>query len=70
MVDSKSNSNLLYLPLDRLLQQSGNTAPGSNPAGGMQPQSGAAQPATGTEAPAPSGSASVPSLRDRLRESR
>ena len=31
MVDSRSGSNLLYLPLDRLLQQAGGTpAPGSN----------------------------------------
>lgn len=73
MVDSKSNSNLLYLPLDRLIQQSGNAAAGASPGamgGAMQPQGGAAQPAVGAENAAPSGAASAPSLRDRLRESR
>lgn len=75
MVDSKSNSNLLYLPLDRLIQQ--NTSNAAKPATGsaMQPQgnasANASQPAAAsTETPpAPSGAAS-PSLRDRLRESR
>jgi modulator of FtsH protease HflK len=32
MVDSKSGSNLLYLPLDKLMQQSGVTAGGTTPA--------------------------------------
>ncbi len=32
MVDSKSGSNLLYLPLDKLMQQSGVTAGGATPA--------------------------------------
>ncbi len=72
MVDSKSNSNLLYLPLDRLLQQTGSGA--ANPASAMQPQSGAAQPqqgaASANETPSPAPSAPAPGLRDRLRESR
>ena len=32
MVDSRSNSNLLYLPLDKLIQQSGAAAPVTVPA--------------------------------------
>jgi modulator of FtsH protease HflK len=77
MVDSKSNSNLLYLPLDRLIQQTGNAASGASPGamgGSMQPQSGTPsgtpQPASGAESAAPAGGAAAPSLRDRLRESR
>jgi modulator of FtsH protease HflK len=73
MVDSKSNSNLLYLPLDRLIQQSGSSAAGSGSGtagGAMQPQSGTSQPAAGAENAAPPGGAAAPSLRDRLRESR
>jgi len=77
MVDSRSNSNLLYLPLDRLLQQAG--AVGGAPGGGGastasgigstgQASSGAgAQPDAG---PAAAPTAPGPSLRDRLREAR
>lgn len=77
MVDSKSNSNLLYLPLDRLLQQAGATTAagsmtgntGSSASGGASGQSSAAsQPAESGSVPSPS--APGPSLRDRLREAR
>ena len=75
MVDSKSNSNLLYLPLDKLLQQSAAAAP-NTPAGqaaaAAQPQAPAqqqAQPAAETP-PASAAPSSGPSLRDRLREAR
>jgi membrane protease subunit HflK len=84
MVDSRSNSNLLYLPLDRLLQQSaGAVAPGMGgaPLGAMGGASGGASGnASGGNGPASSqADASVPaapaaqgggSLRDRIRESR
>ena len=73
MVDSKSNSNLLYLPLDKLLQQSAATAPMTPPAAGAATQSQSAaqpaQPASAETPAAPSGSGG-PSLRDRLREAR
>jgi modulator of FtsH protease HflK len=75
MVESKNNSNLLYLPLDRLMQQSAAGAPGAMPAAGGMTASpaGSAAPAP---APAPAVEPSVPasnnspSLRDRLREAR
>ncbi len=74
MVDSKSNSNLLYLPLDKLLQQSAATAPMTPPAAGAATQSqSAAQPAQPSSAetpPAPAAPSGGPSLRDRLREAR
>ena len=74
MVDSRSNSNLLYLPLDKLVQQSAATvAPGAAGA----PMGAATPPPAPAPAAAPAASAeSVPStppaasLRDRLRESR
>ncbi|WVN41335.1 FtsH protease activity modulator HflK [beta proteobacterium MWH-UniP1] len=77
MVESKNNSNLLYLPLDRLMQQSAAGAPGAAPAAsGMA----TTPPAAPTAAPAPAAPAaepsvpaannSGPSLRDRLREAR
>jgi modulator of FtsH protease HflK len=49
MVDSKSGQNLLYLPLDRLLQQSGTASP--TPAAGVTPAPAAAAAAdpTGTQ---------------------
>jgi membrane protease subunit HflK len=77
MVDSRSNSNLLYLPLDKLVQQSAATGvPGAT-----SPTMGAATPSPAPAAPAPgaapaASAESVPStppaasLRDRLRESR
>ncbi len=79
MVDSKSNSNLLYLPLDKLLSQTAAGAPGTPGASGASsttgsmttPQQAPAAPAA--EAPpaaADSRGNAVPSLRDRLREAR
>ncbi len=56
MVDSKSGSNLLYLPLDRLLQQSGATTAGS--AGGV----------TVVPAPAPAESGATQSVDIRSRD--
>ena len=75
MVDSKSNSNLLYLPLDRLMQQSAAGVMGqpSTSAAAAQPSSPApAQaPAAASEAPQqPAVPSPGPSLRDRLREAR
>jgi membrane protease subunit HflK len=75
MVDSRSNSNLLYLPLDRLMQQSAAGVMGA-PGGPMQsPQSSSNAPASsaGQEAPAQQPavpSPGGPSLRDRLRDAR
>ena len=49
MVDSRANSNLLYLPLDRLLQQAGSpVAPNLVPQGSA-PESGTAPVATPTD---------------------
>lgn len=79
MVDSKSNSNLLYLPLDKLLSQTAAGAPGSPGASGTgsmtttPQQSPAASPAAPAEVPPPAADSrgnSVQSLRDRLREAR
>ncbi len=79
MVDSKSNSNLLYLPLDKLLSQTAAGAPGSPGASGTgsmtttPQQSPAASPATPAEVPPPAADSrgnAVQSLRDRLREAR
>jgi membrane protease subunit HflK len=76
MVDSKSNSNLLYLPLDKLLSQTAAGAPGapgaSTATGSMtapQQTPAAAAPETPPAAADSRGNA-VPSLRDRLREAR
>jgi len=42
MVESRSNSNLLYLPLDKLIQQSGaSTPPAATPAPPSEPATGA-----------------------------
>ncbi|MBU3725463.1 MAG: FtsH protease activity modulator HflK [Burkholderiaceae bacterium] len=74
MVDSKSNSNLLYLPLDKLLQQSAAAAtmtpPGQAAAAQSQAATQPAQPASAETPPAPAAPSSGPSLRDRLREAR
>ena len=74
MVDSKSNSNLLYLPLDKLLSQSAAGAPGAPGASTATGSMTAPQqtPAAAPEAPpaADARSNAVPSLRDRLREAR
>ena len=77
MVDSKSNSNLLYLPLDKLLSQSAAGAPGtpgaSTATSSMTTPQQAPAAAPAAEAPpaaADSRGNAVPSLRDRLREAR
>jgi membrane protease subunit HflK len=74
MVDSRSNSNLLYLPLDRLMQQSAASMMGA-PGGPMQspqPASNAPASAATPETPAqqPAVPSPGPSLRDRLRDAR
>ncbi len=38
LVDSKQGSNLLYLPLDKLMQMSGTRAAAGTPVGRRQPQ--------------------------------
>ena len=75
MVDSRSNNNLLYLPLDKLIQQSG--ASGVTPATtSMAPSSIPGATAQTGESSAPVAPAAadsrnaVPSLRDRLRDAR
>jgi modulator of FtsH protease HflK len=60
MVDSRSGSNLLYLPLDRLLQQGGAAAPTTMPTESAQPVS----PAAATDSRSRDGG------RSRERESR
>jgi modulator of FtsH protease HflK len=50
LVDSRQNNQLLYLPLDKLMQQSGSSTPEAPPAG-----TGSAQPATNNVAPGASG---------------
>ena len=75
MVDSRSNSNLLYLPLDKLVQQSAATvAPGAANPTMATPSAPTTAPAAGANAaPAESVPSTPPpaaSLRDRLRESR
>ncbi len=74
MVDSRSNSNLLYLPLDRLMQQSAAGLMGT-PGGLMQPPPSSPTgpaPAAAPESPAPQPAVPSPgpSLRDRLRDAR
>jgi membrane protease subunit HflK len=73
MVDSKSNSNLLYLPLDKLLSQTAAGAPGAPGASTATGSMTAPQQTPAPEAPpaaADSRGNAVPSLRDRLREAR
>jgi membrane protease subunit HflK len=60
MVDSRTGSNLLYLPLDRLLQQAGAAAPTTMPTESAQPVS----PAAATDSRSRDGG------RSRERESR
>ena len=62
MVDSKSGSNLLYLPLDRLLQQSG--APGSA-SGATPPVAVPSEPTPAAAAPADVRSRDNSRTRDR-----
>jgi membrane protease subunit HflK len=80
MVDSKSNSNLLYLPLDKLLSQTAAGAPGTPGAPGASSATSSMTTPQQTPAAAPAAEAppaaadsrgnAVPSLRDRLREAR
>lgn len=60
MVDSRQGSNLLYLPLDKLIQS---TAPGAVPVGSQSPAGAASQPAD-VPAPLASGNA-TPDPRSR-----
>ncbi len=59
VVDSKQGSNLLYLPLDKIMQQTQST--GGNASGGETPAASAAAPANSTPVTAPS----VPDARAR-----
>jgi membrane protease subunit HflK len=58
MVDQKSGNNLLYLPLDKLIQSTGQTAPA--------PESAAASPSVEQVAPATDSSV-LPRVRESLR---
>jgi membrane protease subunit HflK len=66
MVESRSNSNLLYLPLDKILQQTSQASQAAATGG----DAAAAPAAAPTPAPEPPRTAAPPSLRDRLREGR
>jgi len=75
MVDSKSNSNLLYLPLDKLLQQTSDAARQSAAsaaasASGQGNSAAPVNPSVPATAPEPARAPAAPSLRDRLREAR
>ncbi|MBB6579732.1 membrane protease subunit HflK [Comamonas odontotermitis] len=59
VVDSKQGSNLLYLPLDKIMQQTQST--GGNASGGETPAASATAPANSTPVTAPS----VPDARAR-----
>ena len=63
LVDSKQGSNMLYLPLDKIMQLSAQGEPGQQPA---------AQPATTETRPASSNNSASPRSRDseRSRDSR
>jgi membrane protease subunit HflK len=63
LVDQKGGNNLLYLPLDKLLQLTGPTAPA------IDAMSKPAEPSPGSEA-LPSASRSRDALRSREREPR
>ena len=64
MVDSRQGSNLLYLPLDKLIQQS--TGNGLPAAAALAPAAGSSQPAE-PSAPLASGNATDPRSRDGMR---
>ncbi len=84
MVESRNNSNLLYLPLDKIMSQTSQQAQQAataavdagvtataNPAAQPATQPApAAKPAAGVPRPAPENQGVIPSLRDRFRESR
>jgi len=76
MVDSRANSNLLYLPLDKILQQTSTEAQKAAQAAVAQ-AGGATDPASSANSPAGAQpgarqdkGAAAPSLRDRFREAR
>jgi membrane protease subunit HflK len=77
MIDSRANSNLLYLPLDKILQQTSTEAQRAAQAsvaqqglgGSTDPSSSANSPA-GAQPGARQDRAPAPSLRDRFRETR
>ncbi|MFM8343109.1 MAG: FtsH protease activity modulator HflK [Betaproteobacteria bacterium] len=68
MIDNKANSSLLYLPLDRILQQSVQAGPGSAAVGGS-PSTGAPEVGN-TTAPAPVDTRSRDGQRSRDRDAR
>ncbi len=79
MVDSRSNSNLLYLPLDKILQQTSTEAQRAAQSAISQAASGSStDPASSANSPAgaqpgarqDSRAPAAPSLRDRFRETR
>ena len=80
LVDSKTNSNLLYLPLDKLIQQTASTGAPSTGSASMAPNVPSGSAASNTSGntvanPAPTESVpasppAAPSLRDRIREAR
>jgi membrane protease subunit HflK len=63
LVDSKGNSNLLYLPLDKLMQQTGAAAPAT----AVAPAAPAAAAEAGVATPSTSGSAADIRSRDNQR---
>jgi membrane protease subunit HflK len=72
MVENKANSNLLYLPLDKIMQQTQAASQAAAAAAVQQGSAAASAPAPGPAAepaktPPP---AAAPSLRDRFREAR
>lgn len=67
MVDSKANSNLLFLPLDKILQQTSQASQAAVTAAENAVPPPAAAPAPAAE---PARAVPQPSLRDRLREGR
>ena len=69
MIDSKANSSLLYLPLDRILQQGVTGAPGSSIVPPINPNAGAPEVSNST-APAPADTRSRDGQRSRDRDSR
>ena len=68
MIDSKANSSMLYLPLDRILQQSVQGNPGSI-VPPINPNAGAPEVGN-TTAPAPADTRSRDGQRGRDRDSR
>ena len=68
LVDSRSGSNLMYLPIDKLIQQSGNGAPQRNPDPSRTPARPAESSSSGAASPPPPADVSRnTSLRSRDR---